>query len=101
MISPLLANLYLHYAFDVWMAREYPAIGFERYCDDVVVHCRTAAKRRTSSAGITERMAECRLKVNESKTRIVYCKDKRRPCSHEHERFDYLGYTFEPACQER
>lgn len=94
-ISPLLANLYLHYAFDVWMAREFPAIGFERYCDDVVVHCGSRGQAEDILRRITERLAECRLEVSESKTHIVYCKDRRRSCSHEYERFDYLGFTFQ------
>lgn len=95
-ISPLLANLFLHYAFDAWMEREFPDIGFERYCDDVVVHCKSQRQAENILSRITKRLAECRLEVNEAKTRIVYCKDKRRVCSHEHEQFDYLGYTFRP-----
>lgn len=95
-ISPLLANLFLHYAFDAWMEREFPDIGFERYCDDVVVHCKSQPQAENILSRITKRLAECRLEVNEAKTRIVYCKDKRRACSHEHEQFDYLGYTFRP-----
>ena len=95
-ISPLLANMFMHYAFDAWMAREYPAIRFERYCDDVIVHARSEQQARQLRAAIASRLAECGLCLNESKTRIVYCKDSTRRGSHEHESFDFLGYTFRP-----
>ena len=95
-ISPLLANIYLHYAFDAWMAREHPAVRFERYCDDVIVHCRSERQARALRAAIARRLAERGLELNEQKTRIVYCKDADRHGSHEHERFDFLGYTFRP-----
>jgi RNA-directed DNA polymerase len=95
-ISPLLANIYLHYAFDAWMAREHPAVHFERYCDDVIVHCRSERQARVLQAAIARRLAECGLELNERKTRLVYCKDTDRRGSHEHERFDFLGYTFRP-----
>jgi RNA-directed DNA polymerase len=95
-ISPLLANLYLHYAFDSWMAREFPAIPFERYADDVVVHAKSERQARFVLGEIKARMADCHLELNSDKTRIVYCKDSNRTGSHEHERFDFLGYTFRP-----
>jgi RNA-directed DNA polymerase len=95
-ISPLLANLFLHYAFDRWMRREYPQIGFERYCDDVVVHCVSERQARGVLSAIAARLARCRLELNAEKTRIVYCKDADRRGSAEHERFDFLGYTFRP-----
>ena len=95
-ISPLLANIFLHYAFDAWMSREYPAVPFERYADDVILHCKMERQARTVLAAITERMAQVGLEVHPGKTRIVYCKDSRRRGSHEHERFDFLGYTFRP-----
>jgi RNA-directed DNA polymerase len=95
-ISPLLANMFLHYAFDVWMAREHPAVLFERYCDDVIVHARSEQHARQLRAAIAKRLAECGLELNERKTRIVYCKDDDRRGSHEHESFDFLGYTFRP-----
>jgi RNA-directed DNA polymerase len=93
-ISPVLANLYLHYAFDSWMAREFPAIPFERYADDVVVHCKSERQARFVLGVIEKRMAACNLELNQGKTHIVYCKDSNRQGSHEHERFDFLGYTF-------
>jgi RNA-directed DNA polymerase len=93
-ISPLLANMFLHYAFDAWMARQHPAVQFERYCDDVIVHARSEREARQLRAAIASRLAECGLELNEQKTRIVYCKDSTRRGSHEHESFDFLGYTF-------
>jgi RNA-directed DNA polymerase len=95
-ISPLLANMFLHYAFDAWMAREYPGVRFERYCDDVIVHAASERHARMLWAAIAGRLAECRLELNERKTRIVYCKDATRRGSYEHERFTFLGYTFRP-----
>ena len=95
-ISPLLANVFLHYAFDAWMAREFPGVLFERYCDDVIVHARSERQARELRAAIASRLAECGLSLNESKTRIVYCKDSMRRGSYEHESFEFLGYTFRP-----
>jgi len=95
-ISPLLANIFLHYAFDAWMAREFPAVAFERYADDVILHCKTERQARLVLAAITERMTQVGLELHPDKTRIVYCKDSNRHGSHEHERFDFLGYTFRP-----
>ena len=95
-ISPLLANMFLHYAFDAWIAREYPGVRFERYCDDVIVHASSERQALQLRAAIARRLAECGLELNEHKTRIVYCKDATRRGSHEHERFTFLGYTFRP-----
>ena len=95
-ISPLLANLFLHYCFDLWMARTNPAIPFERYCDDIVVHCVSEAQAQEVLAAIAQRLAECRVGLNHEKTRIVYCKDSKRPGRYVHEQFDFLGYTFRP-----
>jgi RNA-directed DNA polymerase len=92
----LLANMFLHYAFDAWMAREHPAVRFERYCDDVIVHAASERQARALRDAIASRPAECGLELNERKTRIVYCKETGRPGSSEHERFDFLGYTFRP-----
>jgi RNA-directed DNA polymerase len=93
-ISPLLANLFLHYAFDRWMARNFSGCPFERYADDAVVHCSSEDEARRVLAAIATRMAEVGLELHPDKTRIVYCKDKNRRGSYEHERFDFLGYTF-------
>jgi RNA-directed DNA polymerase len=74
-VSPVLANLFLHYAFDAWMARTYPTIRFERYVDDMVVHCASGRQARMLRAAIGQRMVEVGLKLHPTKTRIVYCKD--------------------------
>ncbi|MFF7458608.1 group II intron reverse transcriptase/maturase, partial [Kitasatospora sp. NPDC008115] len=93
-VSPVLANLFLHYAFDAWMVREFPAIGFERYVDDAVVHCVSEAQARMVLTAIEERMAEVGLELHPDKTRIVYCKDGTRRGSYEHTAFTFLGFTF-------
>jgi len=95
-ISPLLANLFMHYAFDVWMRREFPTVPFERYCDDVVVHCASERQARFVLAAITKRLAEVKLTVHPEKTRIVYCRDSNRQGPHGDVQFDFLGYTFRP-----
>lgn len=95
-ISPLLANMFLHYALDAWMAREFPTVQFERYCDDVIVHARSERHARYLREVIARRLAECGLQLNEQKTRIVYCKDDDRRGSYEHTSFDFLSYTFRP-----
>ena len=93
-VSPVLANLFLHYAFDAWMRRTFPSVPFERYADDVIAHCASLAQAERVLAAISERLAECGLQLHPDKTRIVYCKDSDRSGSHEHESFDFLGYTF-------
>jgi RNA-directed DNA polymerase len=95
-VSPLLANLFLHYAFDEWMRRTYPHIRFERYADDVVVHAATRAQAETRLEAIRVRRQECSLEVHPEKTRIVYCQDSGRRGPHPHLQFDFLGYTFRP-----
>ncbi len=95
-ISPLLANMFLHYAFDSWLAREHPYVSFERYADDAVVHCASKAQALHVLKAIEERMAQVGLELHPDKTRIVYCKDADRAGSYEHEQFDFLGYTFRP-----
>jgi RNA-directed DNA polymerase len=95
-ISPLLANLFLHYAFDVWMGKQFPDLQFERYCDDGVVHCKTEKQAQFVRDAIARRLAECGLELHPDKTRIVYCKDEHRRATYANERFDFLGYTFRP-----
>src|ERR1035438_5701041 len=95
-ISPLLANLFLHYAFDVWMRRRYPQLPFERYADDAIVHCRTEAEAQEVRASIAARMEECRLELHPEKTKVVYCKDDDRRRRYPNEKFDFLGYGFQP-----
>nr|WTB35175.1 group II intron reverse transcriptase/maturase [Streptomyces sp. NBC_00830] len=94
-VSPVLSNLFMHYAFDTWMAREYPGVRFERYCDDVVVHCRNEAQAHQVRQAIGGRLAECGgLELHPDKTRIVYCKDRNRRGSAEYTSFTFLGYGF-------
>ena len=95
-ISPVLANLYLHYAFDSWMRRVFPSVPFERYADDAIVHCTSLAQAEQVRDAIATRLSECSLVLHPDKTRIVYCKQGGRHGSHEHESFDFLGYTFRP-----
>jgi len=93
-ISPLLANAFMHYAFDVWMTREHPGQPFERYADDVIVHCDTEMQARRLWLEIAERLEALGLELNSAKTKVVYCKDTNRPRESEHTSFDFLGYTF-------
>jgi hypothetical protein len=95
-ISPLLANLFLHYAFDLWMQRTFPGVHFERYADDAIVHCRSERHASAVLEAIRGRFAQCRLQLHPTKTRIVYCKGDDRPRNYEHVAFDFLGYTFQP-----
>lgn len=95
-ISPLLANLFLHYAFDAWMARTFPRCPFERYADDGVVHCRSRAEAQAVVEAIRGRFTQCHLELHPTKTRIVYCKQTSRPGDDESVKFDFLGYTFQP-----
>jgi RNA-directed DNA polymerase len=93
-ISPLLANLFLTYAFDLWMLREYPGVHFARYADDIVVHCGTEGEARRLSMMIAQRLRAVGLELHPEKTRVVYCKDANRLGDSEHTSFDFLGYTF-------
>jgi hypothetical protein len=95
-VSPLLANLFLHYALDRWMAVKYPRVPFERYADDVIVHCRTEREAEEVRNAIAARLRDCRLELHPEKTKIVYCKDELRKRRHDHEKLDFLGYEFRP-----
>ena len=95
-ISPLLANLFLHYAFDLWMRRNWKHLPFERYADDIVVHCRTEREANTVRVNIAVRLKKCGLELHPEKTKVVYCKDSNRTGTHQNEKFDFLGYTFRP-----
>jgi group II intron reverse transcriptase/maturase len=95
-ISPLLANLFLHYGFDRWMQRNCPHIPFERYADDVICHCESERQAKWLWGSIVKRMAECKLELNREKTQIVYCKDHRRKREYPKGTFDFLGFTFQP-----
>ena len=95
-IGPVLANLFMHYVFDKWMQIHYPQIPFERYADDTICHCRTKSGAESMKVIIMNRLTECKLNLNEEKTRIVYCKDSNRKESHAEIAFDFPGYTFRP-----
>jgi group II intron reverse transcriptase/maturase len=95
-ISPLLANLFLHYAFDQWMARHYPNVPFERYADDIICHCDSRAETEALCEQLEQRLAACRLELHPEKTRVVYCADANRRGEHVVRQFDFLGYTFKP-----
>ena len=95
-ISPLLANLFLHEAFDQWMGEQFPMLAFERYADDIVVHCYTEKQARYVLLCIRSRLAQYRLELHPEKTRVVYCKDINRTEEHENTIFVFLGYEFRP-----
>jgi len=95
-ISPLLANLYLHFAFDKWMQKNYCTIPFERYADDIIVHCRSEKQAHWIKTKIKKRVAEFKLELHPKKTKIVYCKDGKRKGYYENEKFDFLGFEFRP-----
>lgn len=95
-ISPLLANLFLHYAFDKWITGGCPHIPFERYADDIICHCKSQRQAMWLKARIEERFARCGLAFNREKTTIVYCKDDDRPGHYPNQSFDFLGFTFRP-----
>jgi RNA-directed DNA polymerase len=97
--SPLLANLFLHYAFDRWMTRQFPRLPFCRYADDGLVHCHSLKQAQYVKERLAQRLKDCGLELHPDKTRIVYCKDvRRRQEGDQHIRFDFLGYRF---CQRR
>jgi RNA-directed DNA polymerase len=95
-LSPLLANLFLHYALDNWLVRRHPDVPFCRYADDGILHCRSEAEAVGLRERLAERLHECGLEMHPEKTRVVYCKDSRRTQAYEHVQFDFLGYTFRP-----
>lgn len=93
-ISPVLSNLFLHYAFDVWMERHYPEHPWCRYADDGLVHCKTLQEAEALMLALKQRFTECRLELHPNKTKIVYCKDGSRKGNYPNKAFDFLGYTF-------
>ena len=100
-VSPVLANLFMHYAFGTWIEREFPAVWFERYAGDAVVHCVTERQARQVLAALENRMEEAGLQLHPAKTRIVYCKDGKRRGDSEHTSFTFLGFTFQPRTARR
>jgi len=95
-ISPLLANIFLHYVFDKWMRREFPALPFCRYADDGIIHCKSEKQAEFVKDRLAERFKECNLELHPEKTRIVYCKDADRYADYNNISFDFLGFTFRP-----
>jgi RNA-directed DNA polymerase len=100
-VSPILSNLFLHYTFDLWMARTHPDLPWCRYADDGLVHCRNEQEAQTLKADLQARLAECRLELHPTKTKIVYCKDRNRKGAYPNVRFDFLGYCFRPRMVRR
>jgi RNA-directed DNA polymerase len=95
-ISPLIANLFLHYGFDAWMAREFPAVPFERFADDLVIHCVSELQASHVRRMLARRLVEVGLELHPEKTKVVYCKDSNRRGTHEQVSFTFCGYTFRP-----
>jgi RNA-directed DNA polymerase len=95
-VSPILSNLFLHYVFDLWMARNYPTIPFERYADDIICHCRSEEEARALWEALEARLTACKLVLHPQKTKLVYCQDKNRRGDFPIQAFDFLGYTFRP-----
>lgn len=95
-VSPVLANLFMHYAFDMWLSREFPGVVFERYADDAVVHCASRYQAERVLAALHERMAEVGLELHPDKTKIVYCRDSSRREDFPQTAFTFLGFTFRP-----
>lgn len=95
-ISPLLANLYLHYSFDKWMERTFPTAKFERYADDIVIHCDSQEQSEQIREALNIRLKECGLALHPEKTKVVYCKDGTRKGMYPTKKFTFLGYSFQP-----
>ena len=95
-ISPLLANLFLHYAFDAWLAKTDGTVKFARYADDAIIHCKSKSHAEWALKKVNERMLECGLELHKDKTKLVYCRDYRRKGNYPIVKFDFLGYSFQP-----
>jgi len=100
-VSPILANAFLHYVFDLWMTRTYPDLPWCRYADDGLVHCRSEQEAEALKAALQARLAECQLELHPTKTKIVYCKNGRRKRPYPNVKFDFLGYCFRPRMAKR
>lgn len=98
-ISPLLANLYLHFTLDAWLNKHYPEICFVRYADDVVIHCNSKEQAEQMLIAIKDRLKEVKLEIKEEKTRIAYCKDYRRTKDYDNVKFEFLGFSFQPRAR--
>ena len=96
-IGPILSNLYLHYAMDMWLVAHYPDFRFERYADDAIIHTRDGEQAEKLKVALGKRLKECGLELHEDKTKIVYCKDSNRNRKRQKVvSFDFLGFTFKP-----
>jgi len=100
-VSPVLANVFLHYAFDLWMTRTHPDLPWCRYADDGLVHCHSESEAQALKAELQARLAECHLEMHPTKTKIVYCKDGKRKSKYPNVKFDFLGYCFRPRLVRR
>jgi RNA-directed DNA polymerase len=100
-VSPILANTFMHYVFDLWMVRTHPALPWCRYADDGLVHCRNEQEAQALKTELQARLVECRLEMHPTKTKIVYCKDGRRQGAYPNVNFDFLGYCFRPRLVQR
>ena len=100
-VSPILSNVFLHYAFDLWMDRTHPDLPWCRYADDGLVHCRNEQEAQALKSELQARLAECHLEMHPTKTKIVYCKDKKRKGTYPNVIFDFLGYCFRPRLVRR
>ena len=96
MISPLLANLFLHYALDKWLEQTDGTVKFARYADDAIIHCHSKAQAEKMLKAVDNRMSSCGLELHPDKTKIVYCRDYRRRENHPIVKFDFLKYSFQP-----
>jgi group II intron reverse transcriptase/maturase len=94
-VSPILANLFLHYAFDRWISTMSPQTPFERYADDAIIHCRTEEEAVRTLEALDERLKECKLALHPDKTKIVFCNKTDTPSSYPIQKFEFLGYSFE------
>jgi len=97
-ISPVLSNLFLHYAYDLWMQRNHPKVPWCRYADDGLLHCKTEQEAEQMLKLLKQRFIECGLELHPDKTQIVYCKDGSRKAEYPKTEFTFLGYTFRARC---
>jgi len=100
-VSPILANLFMHYTFDFWMARTHPDLPWCRYADDGLVHCRTEQEAENLKGELQARLAECHLEMHPTKTRVAYCKNGNVKSNYPNVQFDFLGYCFRPRRAQR
>jgi RNA-directed DNA polymerase len=100
-ISPLLANLVLHYVLDKWLEKKFPSIAFVRYADDVIIHCKSEAESKAVLSSIKARLEDCKLRLNEAKMKITYCKNYYRTEKNNYSKhFDFLGFRFKPMSKQ-